>query len=196
MVVEAGEIPSREAAKLGRFYPWGSKKTGAVSENESAPVETRMAPSVRWSAIASRPMRTGSSSLGWPSAGQAAKIADMRQRRERLAPGTAPLLFGVAGYVICRSTAEEAAREQARITDVRASARGYANYNQWLEGTRLEQRVSLEEYSVSNRGLRAGLVGTPASIAEQLDRFTRAQLEPAEPDFWLEHPSEIALLVA
>jgi dimethylsulfone monooxygenase len=107
----------------------------------------------------------------------AEKIDDMRKRRERLAPGEPPLQFGVAGYVVCRPTMEEAAREQARITDVRASARGYANYNQWLEGTRLEQRVSLEDYSVSNRGLRAGLVGTPELIAERLQQFRRAGVD-------------------
>lgn len=114
---------------------------------------------------------------GDPPERVADKIADMRQRRERLAPAAPPLSFGVAGYVICRPTAEEAAREQARITDVRASARGYANYNQWLEGTRLEQRVSLEDYSVSNRGLRSGLVGSPQAIAETLDRFARAGVD-------------------
>src|SRR5262245_19110245 len=104
----------------------------------------------------------------------AAKIADMKERRERLAPAEPPLLFGVAGYVVCRHSDEEAAREVARITDVRASARGYANYEQWIAGTRLEQRVSLEDYSVSNRGLRAGLVGTPEAIAQRLDGFARA----------------------
>jgi FMNH2-dependent dimethyl sulfone monooxygenase len=104
----------------------------------------------------------------------ARKISDMRERRERLAPGSPPLLFGVSGFVVCRGTDEAARREIARITDVRASARGYANYEQWLEGTRLEQRVSLEDYSVSNRGLRAGLVGTPEAIAERLDAFERA----------------------
>ena len=83
----------------------------------------------------------------------------------------------MAGYVICRSTAEEAAREQARITGVRASARGYASYAQWIEGTRLEQRVSLEDCSVSNRGLRAGLDGTPDTIAERLGEFARAGVD-------------------
>jgi FMNH2-dependent dimethyl sulfone monooxygenase len=34
--------------------------------------------------------------------------------------------------------------------------------------------VSLEDYSVSNRGLRAGLVGTPEQIAEQLLAFEAA----------------------
>jgi FMNH2-dependent dimethyl sulfone monooxygenase len=107
----------------------------------------------------------------------AEKIADMRKRREQLAPGAPPLQFGVAGFVVCRDTHESAQREVGRITDVRASARGYANYHQWLAGTRLEQRVSLEDYSVSNRGLRSGLVGTPESIAERLSEFEAAGVD-------------------
>ena len=67
------------------------------------------------------------------------------------------MLFGVAAYSIVRNTEAEARAEVARITDVKASAAGYHNYQQWLAGTQLEQRVSLEDYSVSNRGLRAGL---------------------------------------
>ncbi len=34
--------------------------------------------------------------------------------------------------------------------------------------------MSLEEYSVSNRGLRAGLVGTPAQITERIRAYERA----------------------
>ncbi|HEX4824727.1 MAG TPA: LLM class flavin-dependent oxidoreductase [Candidatus Polarisedimenticolaceae bacterium] len=104
----------------------------------------------------------------------ARKIADMRERRARLAPNAPPLLFGVSGFVVCRRTDEAARREIARITDVRASARGYSNYEQWIAGTKLETRVSLEDYSVSNRGLRSGLVGTPDAIAERLGAFERA----------------------
>lgn len=104
----------------------------------------------------------------------AEKIADMRERRARLVPDAPPLSFGVSGFVVCRKTEEAARREVARITDVRASARGYSNYEQWLAGTKLEQRVSLEDYSVSNRGLRSGLVGTPERIAARLDAFERA----------------------
>src|SRR5262249_6642800 len=105
------------------------------------------------------------------------KVADMRERRQRLGPQATPLVFGVSGYVVCRETAEAARREVARITDVRSSARGYANYEQWIAGTKLEQRVSLEDYSVSNRGLRSGLVGTPEQIAGTLDAFERAGVE-------------------
>ncbi|HKF42889.1 MAG TPA: LLM class flavin-dependent oxidoreductase [Thermoanaerobaculia bacterium] len=104
----------------------------------------------------------------------AGRIADMRERRRRLAPHAPPLVFGVSGFVVCRRTREQARREVARITDVKAFSRGYANYEQWLSGTKLEQRVSLEDYSVSNRGLRSGLVGTPDDIAERLAAFESA----------------------
>ena len=86
-------------------------------------------------------------------------------------------MFGVAGYVICADTDEAARHEVARVTDVRASARGYSNYQQWIAGTQLEQRVSLEDYSVSNRGLRSGLVGTPERIAERVLEFERAGVD-------------------
>ena len=59
----------------------------------------------------------------------------------------------------------------ARITDVKGTKAGYDNYQQWLAGTQLEQRVSLEEYSVSNRGLRSGLVGTPAQVIDRVAEF-------------------------
>jgi FMNH2-dependent dimethyl sulfone monooxygenase len=102
----------------------------------------------------------------------AAKVADMRGRREAL--GLAPLEFGVAGYVVCRGTEGAVRREVARITDVHQSAASYATYEQWLAHTRLEQRVSLEDYSVSNRGLKSGLVGTPEQIAERIAAFEEA----------------------
>jgi FMNH2-dependent dimethyl sulfone monooxygenase len=102
----------------------------------------------------------------------AAKIADMRERRERF--GLAPMQFGVAGYAIVRETEAEAKRELERITDVKQNASGFANYQQWLNGTQLEQRMSIEEYSVSNRGLRSGLVGTPNQVQDRLGEFERA----------------------
>ncbi len=105
----------------------------------------------------------------------AAKTADMRERRERL--GLSPLTFGVAGYVVCRATAAGVRREVARITDVRQSAAGYANYEQWIAHTKLEQRVSLEDYSVSNRGLKSGLTGTPEQIAERITAFEEAGVD-------------------
>src|SRR6202008_3674760 len=97
------------------------------------------------------------------------KIADMSERREK--KGLGPMTFGVAAYSIVRDTKKEAQRELARITDVKQSAAGYDNYQQWLAGTKLDQHVSLEDYSVSNRGLRSGLVGTPDQIAERIAEF-------------------------
>ena len=88
-----------------------------------------------------------------------------------------PLKFGVAGYAIVRETEREAQDELKRITDVQQSAAGYANYQQWLAGTQLEQRVSLEDYSVSNRGLRSGLVGTPEQVSERLAQFEAAGVD-------------------
>jgi len=97
------------------------------------------------------------------------KIADMRARREAL--GLPPMTFGVSGYAIVRDSDAEARREVERITDVKQSARGYENYQQWITGSKLEQKISLEDYSVSNRGLRSGFVGTPESIEERLEEF-------------------------
>jgi len=103
------------------------------------------------------------------------KIRDMSARRE--ATGLPPLRFGVAGYAICRPTEAAANAELARITDVKQNARGYANYQDWLSNTKLEQRVSLEDYSVSNRGLKTGLVGTPEQLAERVLAFENAGVD-------------------
>lgn len=106
---------------------------------------------------------------GDPPENVAKKIADMRGRREKA--GLPPMVFGVAGYAIVRETEAEAQKELGRIMDVKQSALGFANYEQWLAGTQLEQKVSLEDYSVSNRGLRSGLVGTPEQIKARLREF-------------------------
>jgi dimethylsulfone monooxygenase len=102
----------------------------------------------------------------------AAKIEDMENRRAKL--NLPSMIYGVAGYTVVRKTEEEARAEVSRITNVKAFAAGYGNYTQWLNNTKLEQQVSLEDYSVSNRGLRAGLVGTPDQVAERVDEFEKA----------------------
>jgi FMNH2-dependent dimethyl sulfone monooxygenase len=109
---------------------------------------------------------------GDPPERVAEKVADMRRRREGF--GLPPMQFGVAAYSIVRSTDAEAKAELARITDVKQSKAGYHNYQQWLAGTQLEQRVSLEDYSVSNRGLRSGLVGTPQQVLDRVKAFEAA----------------------
>jgi dimethylsulfone monooxygenase len=100
-----------------------------------------------------------------------AKIRDLSERRER--KGLPRMQFGVAGYAIVREREQEAKGELARITDVKQNAAGYQNYQDWLANTQLEQRVSLEDYSVSNRGLRSGLVGTPQQVADRIGEFEK-----------------------
>src|SRR5262245_26723831 len=112
---------------------------------------------------------------GDPPERVAAKVADMRARRERW--GAPPLRFGAAAYVICRESEEDAQRELERITTLRPGAPGFENFGQWVNGTQLEQRLKLEDYSVSNRGLRSGLIGTPEQIAERIAAFERAGVD-------------------
>ncbi|HXZ65028.1 MAG TPA: LLM class flavin-dependent oxidoreductase [Streptosporangiaceae bacterium] len=105
----------------------------------------------------------------------AAKVADLTARR--LAAGRPPLQFGVSGYVICRDTEAAARAELARVLDVRSSPEAYASYQDFIEGSQLESPPSLEEYSVSNRGLRSGLVGTPELIIDRLRAYERAGVD-------------------
>jgi FMNH2-dependent dimethyl sulfone monooxygenase len=115
----------------------------------------------------------------------APKIADLRRRREEASDALRretgeelpPLSFGMAAYAIVRETPEDAERERTRITNVAPGSPGYANYQDWIGNTKLEQRVSLEDYSVSNRGLRAGLVGTAEQVGEQIARFAEAGVD-------------------
>lgn len=103
------------------------------------------------------------------------KIQDMAARRRKW--GLPEMQYGVAAYAIVRETEREAQDELRRITDVKQNAAGYENYQQWLANTQLEQRVSLEDYSVSNRGLRSGLVGTPEQVAERIGEFEQAGVD-------------------
>jgi len=105
----------------------------------------------------------------------AAKVADMAARRAR--HGLPRLRFGVAGYAVVRDSEAAAKAELARITDVQQSAAGFANFQQWLAGTQLEQQLSIADYSVSNRGLRCGLVGTAEQVQEQIVRFEDAGVD-------------------
>ena len=112
---------------------------------------------------------------GDPPERVAEKVRDLSERRAKL--GLPPLVFGVAGYAYVRDSRAEVDRELQRITDVRSNAAGFANYRQWLKGTQLEQKMSIEEYSVSNRGLRSGLVGTPEEVRAQVARFEKAGVD-------------------
>ena len=106
----------------------------------------------------------------------AAKVADMQARRARH-PHLAPLVFGVTGYCIVRDSEAEAKGEIDRITaqpDPEKSPAGFANFQQWTSGSKLEKQLSLRDYSVSNRGLHSGLIGTPETVTQRLADFEGA----------------------
>jgi FMNH2-dependent dimethyl sulfone monooxygenase len=111
----------------------------------------------------------------------APKIADMKRLRERaseeLGVELPPLQFGVAGYAIVRDSEAEVREEVARITAVSPGTPGYGNYADWIANTKLEQQVSVEDYSVSNRGLRAGLIGTAEQVAARVEEFADAGVD-------------------
>lgn len=108
----------------------------------------------------------------------AKRINDVKARREQ--KGLPPMKFGVAAYSIIRNSDAEIKKELARITNVQEGSAGYQNYQQWVSGTQLEQKLSLEDYSVSNRGLRTGLIGTPQQVKDRV-----AQFEEIGVDFFL-----------
>ncbi len=110
----------------------------------------------------------------------APKIADMKARREAF--GLPPMQYGMAGYAIVRDTQGEADRELERITTIPGLAEGtppagFANFDQWLSGTELERELKIREYSVSNRGLRPGFVGTPEIVRERIEAFEAVGLD-------------------
>ena len=112
---------------------------------------------------------------GDPAAAIAPKIADMARLREQA--GGAPMRYGMAAYAIVRDSEAEAKRELARITTVAELPAGYANFDQWLSGTQLERELRIQEYSVSNRGLRPNLVGTPEQLKERIGEYEAAGLD-------------------
>jgi dimethylsulfone monooxygenase len=82
----------------------------------------------------------------------------------------------MAAYVICRDTEEGALEELGRITDVKETS-GYAGYNDFTNKSQLEQQIQLQDYSVSNRGLRPNLVGNPEQIAERILAYEAVGLD-------------------
>jgi FMNH2-dependent dimethyl sulfone monooxygenase len=102
------------------------------------------------------------------------KIQDMKNRRK--AAGKEPFsTFGMAAFVICRDTEEEALAELQVITDVKESS-GYAGYDDFISKSQLERQIQLYDYSVSNRGLRPHLIGTPEQIADKILAYEKVGL--------------------
>lgn len=113
---------------------------------------------------------------GDPAEAVAAKIADMKARREKA--GGAPMHYGMAAYAIVRDSEAEAQAELERITALPPEPPpGFDNFEQWLAGTKLERELKLREYSVSNRGLRPNLVGTPEQVSERIHAYEAAGLD-------------------
>jgi FMNH2-dependent dimethyl sulfone monooxygenase len=103
------------------------------------------------------------------------KVDDMKARREA-AGGTPFSHFGMAAYVIVRDTEEEAEQELARITDVSQGA-AYESYQDFIRQSHLEHKPDLRDYSVSNRGLRPGFIGTPQQVADRIREFEEAGVD-------------------
>jgi FMNH2-dependent dimethyl sulfone monooxygenase len=113
---------------------------------------------------------------GDPVDAVAPKISDMARRREEA--GGTPMQFGMAAFTIVRDTEEEAKAELERITAMPPTPPpGFANFDQWLQGTELERTLKLQEYSVSNRGLRPGLIGTPEQVAARIREYEAVGLD-------------------
>jgi FMNH2-dependent dimethyl sulfone monooxygenase len=112
---------------------------------------------------------------GDPVSEIAPKIADMTSRRR--AVGGATMQYGMAAYAIVRDSEAEARRELQRITTIGELPPGYSNFDQWLSGTQLERALKVQEYSVSNRGLRPNLVGTPEQVRERIAEYEAAGLD-------------------
>jgi FMNH2-dependent dimethyl sulfone monooxygenase len=104
------------------------------------------------------------------------KIADMEERRARV--GKPRMQYGMAAFAIVRDSEAEAKRELARITQLPPTPpKGFDNFDQWLSGTELERELKLQEYSVSNRGLRPNFVGTPEQLQERIAEYEAVGLD-------------------
>ncbi|KAB1644479.1 LLM class flavin-dependent oxidoreductase [Pseudoclavibacter sp. CFCC 14310] len=104
-----------------------------------------------------------------------AKIADLQRRRVEV--GRQPFQhFGMAAYVIVRDTEAQAQAELERITRVQAGA-AYDSYRDFVSKSQLDTQVSLHDYSVSNRGLRPNLIGTPVQVADRIRAFHEAGVD-------------------
>ncbi|WP_179862187.1 LLM class flavin-dependent oxidoreductase [Longibacter salinarum] len=104
-------------------------------------------------------------------------IEDMRQRRAEAGYNSDDMQFGMAAYVICRDTEEEAQAELDRITTIDYESEGYDSYDDFVENSKLDSEIDLKDYSVSNRGLRPNLVGTPEQIVDRLQEYADVGLD-------------------
>ena len=105
-----------------------------------------------------------------------AVVNDMKRRRTEAGFDPDAMQFGMAAFMICRPTEEDAQQERDRITAApEPGSPAYHSYKDFVENSKSD--VTPAEYAVSNRGLRPGLVGTPEQIAERLAAFEDAGLD-------------------
>ena len=107
----------------------------------------------------------------------AGDIEDLRERRAEKGHDPDEMKFGMAVYMICRDSEQEAREELDRITTVDYEAEGFDSYDDFVEHSELDSEVDLKDYSVSNRGLRPDLVGTPDQIVEKLNAYADVGLD-------------------
>nr|WP_263785849.1 LLM class flavin-dependent oxidoreductase [Salinibacter grassmerensis] len=107
----------------------------------------------------------------------AGDIEDLRERRAEKGHDPDAMKFGMAAYMICRDSEQEAREELDRITSVDYEAEGFDSYDDFVEHSELDSEVDLKDYSVSNRGLRPDLVGTPDQIVEKLNAYADVGLD-------------------
>lgn len=104
------------------------------------------------------------------------KIADMKARKQRA--GLPPFGgFGMAVYMIVRQSEQEAREELERITTIKNYAEYENSYKDFTGNSNLDVEISKYDYSVSNRGLRPQLVGTPKQVAEKIRAYKEAGLD-------------------
>ncbi|KGI55545.1 LLM class flavin-dependent oxidoreductase [Campylobacter sp. MIT 97-5078] len=105
-----------------------------------------------------------------------AKIKDMKARRAKAGLGEFKG-FGMAAYIIIKNTQEEALAELKRITTIK-NEDVYANsYQDFTSNSNLNVELSKAEYSVSNRGLRANLIGTAQQVRAKIKEFEEAGVD-------------------
>lgn len=104
------------------------------------------------------------------------KIIDMKARKQRA--GLPPFEgFGMAVYMIVRQSEQEAREELERITTIKNYAEYENSYKDFTGNSNLDVEVSKYDYSVSNRGLRPQLIGTPKQVAEKIRAYKEAGLD-------------------
>ena len=91
-------------------------------------------------------------------------------RRRRLRPGRRAVRDGrhTSSAVTPR---KEAQAELDRITTIDPAAEGYDSYEEFIANSELDSEADLKDHSVSNRGLRPDLVGTPDQIVRRLQDY-------------------------